>query len=113
MDNYKEEVKKLTLLVIEQIIKYEKTKGKDAGVSLSLDFLSSFIASLTICFVDDSYEKTKEEDSAVEAFKTIKSAIQESVANGMSGAMTVIHGERVDYYCDITLAPEPVNKYPV
>lgn len=91
--------------------------GDTATHSVYLSVLSTFIGEMLTKTLKKKYVKEKmsrEEisEDVLKNFGNLKISIQEAVASGFSGAMKVFTGKTCEYYCKISLIPEPINKKP-
>jgi hypothetical protein len=92
-------------------------KGKDAGESLTINFIAMFIGTILhrslvtrpagLFDKDEIYEYTQNN------FAITKGKIQDAVAHGFQGAMQSFSGKQVEYYCQVRPVGDPVNRLPV
>lgn len=91
----------------------EKQSG--AG-QLPSKFLACFIGALVFrqlsAKLPSSMGQEEKYKIACKNFTNVKSAAQDAVAAGFSGAMSSYSGMSVEYYCQVKAVPEAANKEP-
>lgn len=88
--------------------------GDDAYNAMLAQFLSGYVATICYrslaCMPEDLVDKKEQYEYAKKSFAAMKTRIQDAVSSGVSGGMKTWSGRMVDYYCQIKVVPEPVNK---
>lgn len=104
--------------VIRFIEKKREDKGDDKFASdLSIQFLASYVGALVYSVLkepppDLKADKDKMLEHYTRSFLEIKMRIQDAVSAGVAGALTTATGKSIEYYTQIKVVPEPVNKQP-
>jgi hypothetical protein len=100
--------KYLTLHIFQFLADERVRSGEEFSEKLAFNFLASFVASLGAGYLNADYGDlpSKEMQQAImDGFLEFKQNLQDAVASGVSGAMTVYSGQSVDYYCQVKLVP--------
>lgn len=97
-----------------KIIATESDKRPRAFEGLaSMTFLADAVCTFVYHFVNENAKSGMSAEDAIEAYKKYKQSVEEAVAVGFQSAMEKYSGKTVEYYAQIRIVPEPVNKeYP-
>lgn len=94
-------------------------KEKETGVAqgVLINFLASYIGTLVYRSLTDFPEGLQEDkealyESTMESYGELKQDIQNAIAVGFHEAMSTYANKYVEYYCEVKIVPEPVNKHP-
>lgn len=104
----------LLKVVFKCIADEEKNRGEEFADNLGTAFIAGFVGSLVHHVlarrppVGTSKQKTYEYVAA--QYADIKSNIEGAVAAGFSGSLSKYSGKEVEYYCQVKIVPEPINK---
>lgn len=102
--------------VAKAIISEGKANPELSRNELHLHFIACYLGSLVYTrLLEKPKGKGKrggvaEYDHALKNFNELKVGTQDAVAKAFQGAMSTFAGQTVDYYCQIKVIPEPVNK---
>lgn len=115
LKSYIEEFASMMAVESYKLIKLESKNNKNkVDRDISTKFLKHFIKKIVF---DSLTELTNKNMSSKEAytvtkasFLDIKVKIQEEVARGFEEAFLHYTGQQIDYYCDVRVIPEPINK---
>ncbi len=106
----------LTKQIMDLVNRYETKVGKGTGIRFVSAFLKNFIGgtALTVLSRELDQDEPTEEDvqSTMKEFGGFKSDVQDAIATGFGDAMFQFSGRNMDYYCQITPVPEPINDKP-
>lgn len=112
--------KENTAELIKQLSHHEAKYGASVAEDLTINFLSSFVASAVYkaltdkpndrVFYNDDYEERDPSKQAIETLARIKAKIQHGVAVGFQGALKSFAGHDIEYYCNILPIPEVPTK---
>lgn len=112
-DNYCQEIVNATFRLFAA--QARNRGGGNTARFLAMLFLAKFVGSIVLSVLNEKPSTTSEEENykhSVKTFSDIKLKIQEAVAAGFTGAMTVFTGHQVEYYSQIKTVPEAANKKP-
>lgn len=102
-------------LDLYQLFEEERNKvGADNYKHLTATFLAGFISALvfrSLAYMPEGIKSDKDKcNYAMESFGDLKVRVQEAVAAGFAGGMRTWSGKDVDYFCQVKVVPEPINK---
>lgn len=105
------EANALVVKVFEACAKVSRAKGEDANSLLLKVFLTRFVGALVFKTLANAAQEGGENHTQ-HRFALVKLDIQEAVGLAFQQATRVYSGRQLDYYCDIKLLPEVINKRP-
>ena len=90
--------------------------GPEAGRALALMFMQHYVETLlTNVLVEYANSSTMPNELKYEKternYRHMKAAIQNTIGDAFSAALSRFSSQPLDYFCDISLSPEPINKH--
>lgn len=94
-----------------------RSQGEAGLKLLTIEFFSHFVEHMVLSslkeFSDKGLTNKVAYDKTSRNFMALKSVIQSSIAEGFEQAFFKFTGKQAEYYCQISLVPEAVNKRPI
>ncbi len=92
----------------------ELLRSVDGKSDLSIPFIRFFLTSLVTSVLMETmpkdWSKQKQHDHIHNNYKELKKSIEDLAADAFSNALSSYSGKNCEYYCQITVVPNPVNK---
>ncbi len=106
--------KTMALELIKLVDDQGKQRGEEVRRRIVLEFLAGFVSGAVCRVLEPSVQEgaTNEQRYAAvsESFSSHKRLMQEAIAAGFTASMSQFSGRSVEYYCQIKIVPEIVNK---
>ncbi len=103
---------------VNQVLKMAAIYENEVGSGMGSQFLQAFMTALMGAVVHETLVKSvkgvakgeKQVGAAMEGLRSIKTQVQDAVGAAFSGGMSTFCGRNVEYFCQVSVVPEPKNK---